>query len=514
MPTDTPVPPRRQSGPPTTESQRLKKRESDRKAQRVSRERTKSRIAYLEDLVDKLSSQDDNYKTLSLMAQLSEVTEQRDRLARFLESTSVSFTKHLAEAKNWETCKEEQPQAQPSLSGSIYRDSPTVESSTVSTTLLPDLLETSSTGNERGLFTPNFAEALPNDVVLDATQVYPNQEFWVDQPAQLPPGVAYSVSDGRIEDTAQTNGLVTEEPKPPCDCVTSSGTRRLSDGTVLSRNIWQAGNETLKNPSLLSTSMLKLEDDASEDVPVRVVLYGWDHLAQSGRMTALWRKIRHLDEICFSACGEVERLAVIHMVHLFMRAYADPTSSKITTLPRWYIKSTSAQDVAQNPAVDYFAWPSFRRQFSRYPHRYCSNLFWHMFKEHLRIAWPYEFRDAFMLNVRRDSYGLSPLFRDSIYDLGSWTMRAEFFTHFPALIHEVPKFHQDVFPMTIHHPAPVPSNAPAPWPRNKTPLDHRGTPSSTQAQDRVQDASEVGEDDQGWSCDTTVGDYNWCLDNL
>ncbi|KAL9566135.1 hypothetical protein ACKAV7_009727 [Fusarium commune] len=101
MPTNTPAT-RRQAGSPTTDSQRLKKRESDRKAQRISRERIKSRIAYLEDLVQKLSSGDDNDKTLSLMAQLSEVTEQRDSLVRFLDSTSLSFVKHLSEAKSGE----------------------------------------------------------------------------------------------------------------------------------------------------------------------------------------------------------------------------------------------------------------------------------------------------------------------------------------------------------------------------------------------------------------------------
>lgn len=85
--------------------------------------------------------------------------------------------------------------------------------------------------------------------------------------------------------------------------------------------------------------MLELEHNASDDVPIRVVLYGWDHLAQSGKMTLLWKRIRHLDEICFSACGQVERLAVIHMVHRYMRAYSNPTSANTTILPQWYMKS-------------------------------------------------------------------------------------------------------------------------------------------------------------------------------
>ncbi|KAF5566079.1 hypothetical protein FNAPI_1359 [Fusarium napiforme] len=333
MPANTPAT-CRQDRSPTVDSQRLKKRESDRKAQRVSRERTKSRIAYLEDLVQKLSSGDDHDKTLSLMAQLSEVTKQRDSLVRFLDTTSLSFTRRLSEAKKWEssTTSQEQPQEkQTSVSGSVYRESPA---------LLPDLLETPPAGNELSLFSPDFTGILPDDMALEGGQACMNLD-----------SATYSASHGHAADEK------TSAASSSCDC-TSSETRRLSDGSVVSRNIWQAGNQVLKGPpGHLSTSMLDLEYEASEDVPVRVVLYGWDHLEKSGRMTPLWRRIRHLDEICFSACGQVERLAVIHMVHRYMRAYADPTSANISTiLPRWYMKSTSSQDVSGHPAVDYFAW--------------------------------------------------------------------------------------------------------------------------------------------------------------
>ncbi|KAF4948563.1 hypothetical protein FGADI_9558 [Fusarium gaditjirri] len=421
MPADTPAT-SRQAQSPTADPQRLKKRESDRKAQRVSRERTKSRIAYLEDLVQKLSSGNDHDKTLSMVARLSEVTKQRDSLVRFLDSTSLSFTKHLSEAKQWDstTVSQEEPRVQlPNVSGSVGRES--------SAALMPDLLEASPATNELSLFSPDFTGTLSGDTALEGGQSQTCMDLH---------SATYCAPRGQPVDGK------TPAASSPCDC-TCSETRRLSDGFSVSRNIWQAGYQVLKATLLsLSTSMLELECEASEDVPVRVVLYGWDHLEQPGRMTPLWRRVRQLDEICFSACGQVERLAVIHMVHRYMRAYADPTSTNISTiLPRWYMKSTSSDDVSGHPAVDYFAWPSFRRQFSRYPHRYCSNLFWHMFKEHLRITWPYEFRDAYSVNV-----GLGSTFKVT-----------------------------------------------------------EGT---------ISDASQGGEDDQGWSYDTAVGEYNWDLENL
>ncbi|KAI1045017.1 hypothetical protein LB505_013352 [Fusarium chuoi] len=54
----------------TAEARRLKKRELDRKAQRLARERTKSRIAQLESMVDNLRQDDSNAQIATLMDQL------------------------------------------------------------------------------------------------------------------------------------------------------------------------------------------------------------------------------------------------------------------------------------------------------------------------------------------------------------------------------------------------------------------------------------------------------------
>lgn len=84
--------------------------------------------------------------------------------------------------------------------------------------------------------------------------------------------------------------------------------------------------------------------------------------------------------------------------------------------------------------------PALRYRFAIAPHRYCSNLFWHMFKEHLRIVWPYDFRDCYIRNMQLGTYGLSPLFKEKIHDLRSWTMAPDFFAQFPELMQDIPKF--------------------------------------------------------------------------
>lgn len=133
-----------------------------------------------------------------------------------------------------------------------------------------------------------------------------------------------------------------------------------------------------------------------------------------------------------------------------------------------------------------------------------------MFGEHLRISWPYEFRDAYIINVGLGRYSLSSLFRDTISNLGSWAMHSDFFYHFPALAQDVPKFQQDSLPVTIHSLRFQP-NSLGYLSQSRTP-SHQGT--LKDARGTISDASKDGEDDQGWSCDPNSGHYNWFLDDL
>ncbi|KAI8274170.1 hypothetical protein K4K60_010004 [Colletotrichum sp. SAR11_57] len=324
-PGTAPTPDVRHHGPgssATVSSSRLKKREADRKAQRIAREKTKNRIAHLEGLVAELSRKEDNATTVALMTELARVTEQRNRLMSCMEGA----------------------------------------------------------------------------------------------------------------------------------CTSTSRTRRLSDGSLVSHNCWKAGNEILKEPFPLTKAMLELEYQVSEDIPVHAVLHGWDSLSQTGRMTPLWKKVRQLDELCFAGCGPPERLAVLFMIHLLMRAYTDPTPAKSEVVPRWYLKSQLQQlSPEHDPSADYFTWPALRYRFATTPHPYChNNTFWHMFREHLRIAWPFDFRDCYVRNVHRGMYALSPLFKDRLRDLRAWTMEPDFFAQYPELRQDVPQYPGQPSPGPLH----------------------------------------------------------------
>ncbi|KAF4946060.1 hypothetical protein FGADI_11472 [Fusarium gaditjirri] len=84
----------------TAKARQLKKRENDRKAQRSSRERTKSRIVQLESMVDMLKQANSNTQIAALMDKLSKVTKERDNLLQVLDSLGSIIRRHLG---NWTT---------------------------------------------------------------------------------------------------------------------------------------------------------------------------------------------------------------------------------------------------------------------------------------------------------------------------------------------------------------------------------------------------------------------------
>lgn len=68
------------------DKQRERKRAMDRKAQRVSREKTRSHIAHLEKMVEILCEKNESEATTELMAEVSRLNIEIDRLRKIIET--------------------------------------------------------------------------------------------------------------------------------------------------------------------------------------------------------------------------------------------------------------------------------------------------------------------------------------------------------------------------------------------------------------------------------------------
>ncbi|KAF7556322.1 hypothetical protein G7Z17_g1549 [Cylindrodendrum hubeiense] len=435
----------------TLSAQRIRKRELDRRAQRTARVKTKNRIAYLESLVETFRDQDANGANTSLIKQLEGVSAERDGFKRFLQSLDDSIKSHLAGTSATVALN---PPNRPRDQGITQHDEPVEEPlCAISQALLEPSsitapVEAPIESNIPLLdFGSDMDYSIDGSINISATQAERLPELTanpVSRIEQLESSPEADESNLSLASRPVIEGQITNcQPvatpalSSACPC-NSTRTRRLSDGTEVSFNIWRAANQILSKPAKRLDDNREC-DSISDDIIVRAILHGWESVSKSHQLTPLWRKIRQLDELGFMGCGQVERLGILWIVHLLMPSQHNVKPPNSTPLPKWYKKTTSNHG-RHVPGAEYLPWPNVRESFIHSHHRYCQNMFWNLFKEHMRIVWPFEFRDCYTQNVQQGRYQISNVFEETIRNARSWTMERDFFSYFPELRQEIPIF--------------------------------------------------------------------------
>jgi hypothetical protein len=135
-------------------------------------------------------------------------------------------------------------------------------------------------------------------------------------------------------DTATPEDPIQPRPLTLCDCVSP-----IEDGRAVARpSTWRMANATLSGPQNMSDASLLFEEQTSEDFAVRAVLQGWDSVAAPGSLSPMWAKLRRIDNLQFSSCRNVERLAIMFTMHSLLMFHARPTDHQRAKLPPWYIQ--------------------------------------------------------------------------------------------------------------------------------------------------------------------------------
>ncbi|RBQ82403.1 hypothetical protein VDGD_09257 [Verticillium dahliae] len=455
---------------PEVTARRLKKRELDRKAQRMARERTKSRIAHLEELVGHLSHNDTNAEVSHLMERLLQTTQERDKLVGVLASLGTTIRHHTdaLTAAQAEGSSSAVVAAMQALSDRSERNVDVKPFDQQAQAQAPPQVHnhgplTTSYGHREpyaptdphmqqhpsappppaygwGFENPDLHQQHQHAQNTAAMPTYSSQDF-----DKLPPGnpIAMPRSDSEFSSETNISGEHYMVPPstchPQCECLTIIEPPSGHPGS--GRNTWRDANIALgKSVKLLEADAVEAEDRASQDTPVRAIVEGWDSVERAGLMTDSWRKLRVLDDICFSKCGAVERLAVLRMMHLLICCHGDPSPERLATLPRWYRKRPSQHAIPHPYAIDFLVWPGIRERFVFSQHRYCTNQFWELFRSNLTLVWQFGFNDCFMQNTATGRFELAPLFEERIRDIKAWTMNADFLNQYPELADDIPVF--------------------------------------------------------------------------
>ncbi|KAF5656259.1 hypothetical protein FCIRC_13756 [Fusarium circinatum] len=445
----------------TAEARRLKKRELDRKAQRLARERTKSRIAQLESMVDNLRQDDSNAQIATLMDQLGKVTKERDNLLQVLDSLGSTIRRHIGDTNSATSTSE--PRSETKSESPAY---PGQSQSASNERIVPIMAQraASETSNSTILELPinhNHNHPPPHDPFsydgwnyAVSTEHYPTSMAFDN--SILPPAgngfIPIQPLLPNLPPTPEEDDVIV--PKAPVLCHCSSPTSCASAYHDVKPNIWRAINEVLAKPTKLSAEELAIEEYNAEDIPVRALIEGWDSIERAGKMTPTWRKLRRADELCFANCADTERLAAMRLCHLLITYHGDPTMERRATLPRWYWNRPS-QVLPHSYGIDFFVWPGLRERLIFSQHQYCNNSFWELLQSNLKILWTDTFQDTFYHNAHTGKYHISPLFEQRIRDINAWTMSTDFFQHFPELSEDIPAYMGIPASMGGVHPSAV-----------------------------------------------------------
>ncbi|KAL9562735.1 hypothetical protein ACKAV7_013299 [Fusarium commune] len=451
----------------TAEARRLKKRELDRKAQRLARERTKSRIAQLESMVDNLRQDDSNAQIATLMDQLGKVTKERDNLLQVLDSLGSTIRRHIGDTTNATTTSEQRSETKsesPAYAGPAQpqSQSQSQSQSTSNEQIVPIMTQraASETSNSTVLELPinhppphdpftydgwNYAvttEHYPTTMAFDNSILPPAGNGFIPIQPLLP----------NLPPTPEEDDVIIPKASVLCHC--SSPTSCASGYHDVKPNIWRAINEVLVKPTKLSAEEMAIEEYNAEDIPVRAMIEGWDSIERAGKMTPTWRKLRRADELCFTNCANTERLAAMRICHLLITYHGDPSMERRATLPRWYLNRPS-QALPHSYGIDFFVWPGLRERLIFSQHQYCNNSFWELLQTNLKIVWTDGFQDTFYHNAHTGKYHISPLFEQRIRDINAWTMSTDFFQHFPELSEDIPAYMGIPASMGGVHPSAV-----------------------------------------------------------
>ncbi|EXK83525.1 hypothetical protein FOQG_12222 [Fusarium oxysporum f. sp. raphani 54005] len=379
-----------------------RKRELDRKSQRLARQRTRSRMAHLETLVANFQEADSDVRFSSLNERLSEVTSERDRLRGLLESLDFTIRSHL----------DETPAKRPVPSSAVCKDG----------SAQPQQRGLDIPGSQEAAFFPFGSSGIDNaDSAAsmnsnDGAQAWHNPESLELDPFlfQLPP-----LSQDFLNTTLPQTAL------PECECMLGA-----SYDTSTTLSIWRQLND-LYEP--LTHIDLAAEDRESEDSIIRAVLYGWNSVGEAGRALTTCRMLRSVDELPWVKSNPTDRLAILSLMRLML---VSRNSTRKAELPRW-LQARPSQNLPHAIAIDFVFWPGVRERLVFSEHEYCRDSFWRSAFSSTRLMWPLGLSDTYVQNSMTGNLHFSPHFRMFIRDLGNWTVS-------PELLQQYPELHDDI----------------------------------------------------------------------
>lgn len=447
----------------------------DRKAQRASREKTRSHIAHLEKMVQILSDKNGNAATNDLMEEMSKLHAEIDRLRKIIDSI-----KSVLGADVFENTTAPAPQRQISQSP---EDEPNSHSQKSPSPTGPRLCEVNSSSEETLTLQPP-AESWQHDSVEDNMG---NMNGMAEGP---------EVGDGLLENSEESasntntrdsfdwaaHGVSVDDPSAALTSRwvgTSANSRdnRVFEHTpywnlpcplktVISEppmpefepcKIWLKANAIYAGIFDYPRDMIQMANKVDAGSLFKVVREGWGALSLKERANPVLQILKEVDQNLFWDLDPVTKVANLYKSMLLLKYYFNAEPHNLEQMPNWQ-RPVQSQKARRHPIpIDFFPWPALRDRLVRHHNYYFADSeFSTQYRQHFKFSWPFGFDDTYRYDPARRTYRISPLFERYHRDMRCWSLEQVFFDRFPELTGEISVYQID--PHDLSSSTTLPTN--------------------------------------------------------
>lgn len=375
-----------------TTSQLERKRQQDKEAQRISRARTKNRIAELESLVTFLKANGSEQ-----VQKLYSLIERQQREINELQNVIDSVAKLTSRAKL--------PPAPD------FAASETLKSVEV----LPDVPVGSMNGENVEGMDLLWSNTLGLEEIL-AMQV----------------SEQHNLCD-KFQTTTEPTCKVTKPSQSVSDLAAVIADKKHLDG-----RLWYLASGVLNHILQLPDLKHPIITAYDEDIAIRAVFKGWPAVVAKYDLDVGWQWLRELDERLYFHASKPDRLMHLRNTRLVFLRQLLPNNGFDSQVPEFFRPSPSEQHVAHDPLIEHFPWPAFRYRLLFEPSKFATNTFMDALRMHLGFTWDRDPNDMYILNASTGLYGYAHDLLRNLADIRCYTAKRGLFDHFPELRADIP----------------------------------------------------------------------------
>lgn len=366
-------------------SRRIKKRELDRRAQQAARERTKARIAHLEKIVEAVQGPEEGSRVSALTTQVADLQKRNDLLAKTLRQI-MSLAGHIRLPEDGPLHEDVLSDDNRSAGHDLQSAQVLIQQSNLYAQASVDSLSNSDDGSAQVVHGHQVNDVTPSIPIpyCSTVEIFNAEDAAMKSTVQEPPvqsnlcslvgngsppkygdfndftrpivgqpdsavtlrnPVGLSEFDTLLLPNSPAQNVSTYDmmfwntdtlpvmPDQACDCVT----RKHDQPQRIRRNLWRFANDTLTSTrtSDMQVQVSRERCGSNDSSAIKAILEGWEAIPD---LEPSWQALRLIDQELFATCGNVERLAILHIMHLLLQYHADSTPERFDRLPTWYIQ--------------------------------------------------------------------------------------------------------------------------------------------------------------------------------